>query len=64
MSQHTKKIHDVFDTRITVRLSDSQYSFLSSYSSSLNLSPSECIRKMIDYYKEVLYEHKQTYFDN
>lgn len=64
MSQHTKKIHDSFDTRLTVRLSDSQYSFLCSYSSSLNLSPSECLRKMIDYYKEVLYEHKQTYSDN
>ena len=64
MSQHTKKIHDLYDNRLTVRLSDSQFSFLSSYSSSLNLSPSECLRKMIDYYKEVVYEHQQADFDN
>lgn len=43
-----KKIHDLYNTFIQVRLSKSQYDFLCSYVSSLDMSLSQYIRKHID----------------
>ena len=51
MSQHTKKIHDVYDCTLKFRLFKSQYDFLVSYVQSLDpsLSVSGYFRKHIDF---------------
>lgn len=44
----TKKIHDLYNFFVQFRLSKSQYDFLVSYCSGLNMSFSEYFRKHID----------------
>ena len=43
-----KKIHDLYETFVQFRLSRSQYDFLCSYCSNLNMSFSTYFRKHID----------------
>lgn len=43
-----KKIHDLYSVVLHFRVSKSQYDFISSYCSKLNMSLSEYIRKHID----------------
>lgn len=44
----TKKIHDLYSVVLHFRVSKSQYDFISSYCSKMNMSLSEYIRKHID----------------